>query len=884
MDKAQMLASFSGEPDRYYTVETFTDRGFERRSCRTCGRYFWTLDPDRTDCPDHGADTYSFIGEPPTSRRLDYTESWREIESFFVDNGHTSIPRYPVVCRWRDDLYYTIASIVDFQRVAGSKVFFEFPANPLVVPQTCLRFKDMDNVGVSGRHFSSFCMVGQHSVPDQGGYWKDRCIELDYSLLTGPFGIDPAEITFVEDVWAGGGSFGPSLEYFVRGLELGNAVFTEFQGTLDNHTTLDNRIIDMGAGLERFAWITMGTPTAYDCCFGPVLAMMVEARGVDVDADSLKSYYTEIARGLEESSGDMGALRRRAIGRAGMTDRQYRSRIEPLEAIYMVADHVRTLIFAISDGSLPSNVGGGYNLRMMVRRIAGAARGLDIHEMVERQIDYLSRTYPELDGHRDDVRTILDIELDRYGRSRGRMAKVAARIRDQQRSPTIPELLTLYESDGITPDYLKEAGAIPEVPAEFYPRLSQLHQQARQARQTAPDLEGIPGTEPLYYQDDPGRFEAEVLRAADNMVILDRTAFYPRGGGQEPDTGVIGNCTVRDVQKHGEVVIHYVEGTLPEVGRSITCRVDRDRRGRITRHHTATHILNASSRMVLGSWVWQHSAHKDEDHARLDVTHHSALTPQEISRIQETANGIVGQDLPVTIRYMDRGSAESRYGFRIYQGGVVPVRSVRIVSIGEVDVEACGGTHVDSTGQVQRIRITRAKRIQDGVVRMEFVAGPEAASSVQDDDDDRAAEAGLDDDDAIKEQRRRRARAMMESLLERVPSGRGSPEPGITYGGGSCVVHGADYDERFHVQMGKRLTARHSTASYCGIFRSGPAIRVMVYCGEDSAHPADGIAGTISEMLGGRAAGTRRFAQGGGRNASEVDRAISWAVSEMIPQ
>ena len=173
---------------------------------------------------------------------------------------------------------------------------------------------------------------------------------------------------------------------------------------------------------------------------------------------------------------------------------------------------------------------------MMVRRIAGAARGLDIHEMVERQIDYLSKTYPELDGHRDDVRTILDIELDRYGRSRGRMAKVAARIRDQQRSPTIPELLTLYESDGITPDYLKEAGAIPEVPAEFYPRLSELHQQARQARQTAPDLEGIPGTEPLYYQDDPGRFEAEVVRAADNMVIPGQDPPSTRAGAARSRT------------------------------------------------------------------------------------------------------------------------------------------------------------------------------------------------------------------------------------------------------------------------------------------------------------------------------------------------------------
>ena len=880
MDKAQMLASFSREPDRYYMVDTFAEQGFERRACRTCSRYFWTLDPGRADCPDHGSDTYSFIGEPPTSRRLDYTESWRRIESFFVDHGHASIPRYPVVCRWRDDLYYTVASIVDFQRVAGSKVFFEFPANPLVVPQICLRFKDIDNVGVSGRHFSSFCMVGQHAVPDTGGYWKDRCIELDYSLLTGPFGIDPAEITFVEDVWAGGGSFGPSLEYFVRGLELGNAVFTEFQGTLDNHTTLDNRIIDMGAGLERFAWVTMGTPTAYDCCFGPVLEAMMGARGVDTDAASLKSYYTEIARGLEgSSSGDVNSLRRRAAEHAGLTEHQYRSGVEPLESIYMVADHVRTLIFAISDGSLPSNVGGGYNLRMMVRRIAGAARDLDIHEMLEQQIDYLAKTYPELDGHREDVRTILDIELDRYGRSRGRMAKVAARIRERQRSPTIQELLTLYESDGITPDYLKEEGAIAEVPAEFYPRLSELHQQRHQAGQPSPDLEGVPGTDPLYYRDDPERFEAVVVRAAAGMIILDRTAFYPRGGGQEPDTGMIGDCIVRDVQKHGEVIVHYVDGAPPAAGRTVGCQVNRDRRRRITKNHTATHILNASSRMVLGSWVWQHSAYKDEDHARLDVTHHSALTPGEISRIQEVANGIVNQDLPVTIQYMDRGSAEGRYGFSIYQGGVVPVRSVRIVSIGEIDVEACGGTHVARTGEVERIRITRAKRIQDGVVRMEFVAGAEAASTTQDEE----AEASGDDDDTIKEERRQRARVVLESLLERVPTGQGSSEPGITYGGGSCVVHGEDYDERFHIQLGKKLTARHRAASYCGIFRSGPAVRVMVYCGAESPHLADRIAGTISEMLGGKAAGDERFAQGGGRDASAMGQAVSWAISEMIP-
>ena len=201
VNKAQILSRFSADPDRYYTVELFAQEGYARAACRVCGRFYWSANPNRDTCPDHDPEMYSFIGRPPTNIRLDYTESWRKIKEFFVSNNHTSIPRYPVVCRWRDDLYYTIASIVDFQRVSGSHVTFQFPANPLIIPQTCLRFKDIENVGVTGRHFSSFCMVGQHSVPDTGGYWKDTCIRLDHSLLTGPFGIPSEEITFVEDVW-----------------------------------------------------------------------------------------------------------------------------------------------------------------------------------------------------------------------------------------------------------------------------------------------------------------------------------------------------------------------------------------------------------------------------------------------------------------------------------------------------------------------------------------------------------------------------------------------------------------------------------------------------------------------------------------------------------
>ena len=357
MNKKDILTKFSADPKRYYQVELFETQGFERKACATCKRFFWTLDENRIKCPDHSSDTYSFIGNPPTKNRFDYTEAWKQVESFFVKHNHTSVNRYPVVSRWRDDLYFTVASIVDFQRVMGSKVVFEFPANPLVVPQTCLRFKDLENVGVTGRHFSSFCMIGQHSIPDENGYWKDECVNLDFNLLTQQFGIAKKEIVFVEDVWEGGGSFGSSLEYFVKGLELGNAVFTEFQGNLSKYKTLDQRIIDMGAGLERFAWITMGTPTAYDCCFGPITEKLIQDVGIDTDSTVLVPYFTEIAKNLELYD-DLSQVRKNAIKSTGLSDEQTNRVIAPLEGVYLIIDHLRTLIFAISDGALPSNVGG----------------------------------------------------------------------------------------------------------------------------------------------------------------------------------------------------------------------------------------------------------------------------------------------------------------------------------------------------------------------------------------------------------------------------------------------------------------------------------------------------------------------------------------------
>ncbi|PHY09495.1 MAG: alanine--tRNA ligase [Nitrosarchaeum sp.] len=897
MDKKEILKEFSSDPDRYYKVKLFEEQGFIRKSCLKCKRFFWTLDSGRNLCPDDADDTYSFIGDPPTTKRFDYTQAWKEVESFFVKNGHTSVSRYPVVCRWRDDLYFTIASIVDFQRVMGSKVVFEFPANPLVVPQTCLRFKDLENVGVTGRHFSSFCMIGQHSIPNAQGYWKDECVDLDFRLLTNQFGIKKEEVVFVEDVWAGGGSFGSSLEYFVRGLELGNAVFTEFQGELGKHTTLDQKIIDMGAGLERFAWITMGTPTAYDCCFGPITNKLFEKIGINSDSQLLKKYFTEIAKGLEKFD-DLTEVRKYAVKNVGLTEDQVNRIIIPLEGIYLIIDHLRTLIFAISDGALPSNVGGGYNLRMILRRVIATMNRmnlkLDLDELIDTHIDYLKETYPELNSSREDVKIILRIESRRYEESKSRMQKMASNLKEKEKAPSVDELITMYESDGITPDYLKELGVISEIPSTFYAKLSDLHQSEKKNKVQKLPLDNLPETEMLFYKEDPVEFEAKVLRVFDKSIVLDKTSFYARGGGQEPDYGTIGNFKVMDVTKHGAIIVHELEGGIPNEGDIVKCKIDSLRRNNITKNHTSTHILNSSARNVLGSWVWQHSAFKEADHARLDITHHSQLSENEINEIENVANSIIKKDIPVSIDNFDRGTAEKKYGFKIYQGGVVPVKLVRIISIGDFDVEACGGTHVKKTGDIEIIKITKTKRIQDGVVRIEFVSGQTAFDYIKQKNIDNIKN---EQESAEKEQSQNQRDMQKIKTLEKIPI---LLEQISRHTNGSaiideiyinvknsikfCLSFSDQYNEFFHINFGKKLVKENKMATYVGVFETGDTIRIIVYSGEDASKTknAGNIAKAMAEILGGAGGGDTKFAQGGGKDTSKKDEAINKAKTMIL--
>jgi alanyl-tRNA synthetase len=895
LGKRELTALFSSNPDRYYKVSLFDRLGFARRNCGKCEKSFWTLDNKREFCPDH--ENYSFIGKPPTSKRLDYVSAWKEVDKFFRANNHTIVRRYPVVCRWREDLYFTIASIVDFQRVVGNQVAFELPANPLVVPQMCLRFNDIENVGLSGRHYTGFCMIGQTCNADApGGYWKDTCIELDYGILTKGLGIKPEEITFVEDVWMGAGAFGYSLEYFVSGLELGNAVFTEFQGNENDYRVMPNKIIDMGAGLERFSWITMGTPTSYDCCFGPVVDRVREITGTDSNSEILSKYFGAVSSKLDHTS-SVRELRSLIAKEMNIDYEKLARLVAPHEAIYTIADHVRTLLFAISDGALPSNVGGGYNLRVILRRVISMLERLGwkdvkMEDISDMHVDYLKQMYPELEEHRQEVRTILQLESSRYASSRERMNSVATSLKTSKRGElSVGDLIRLYESDGITPDFLVEQGVIQGVPSTFYTKLAELHTSLAAAQAVKPirGLEGMPPTRLLYYEDDTMReFDAKVLKVVENKyVILDQTAFYPRGGGQEPDTGEIEGIKVVEVTKQAEVVIHEVEGKLAE-GQNVNAKVNARRRDLITKHHTATHVINSASRNTLGSWVWQNSAFKEEDFGRLDITHHSALAKEEVQRIEHVANCVIRENHPVLIKTYDRGDAEQQFTFRIYQGGVVPTNNVRIVNIKGWDIEACGGTHVKSTGEIGLVKIVKSERIQDGVVRLEFVAGEAAVNYMQHLDGQLTSIAhtlGSSKEKVIESfnksmEEAEVAKKKMKTMLRVVagPIARTISEQAKKLGSGVRLysTYDEELDEDYHIAVGEKAIELDPQLVYIALVSKGQGIRVIVFAGEAAREKvkAGAIAKQVSAKLGGSGGGNDRFGQGGGRSKEMVKEAL----------
>ncbi|MBZ3935775.1 alanine--tRNA ligase [Methanimicrococcus blatticola] len=756
--------------EEYEDITYFKENGFFEKECTKCGNIFWTRDEKRETCGDAPCDIYTFIGKPIFSKPMNLAEMREYFLNFFEERGHTRIDRYPVVARWRDDIYLTIASIADFQPFVTSGLVPP-PANPLTISQPCIRLNDLDSVGRTGRHLTTFEMMAHHvfNSKDKEIYWKDKTIALCDELLTS-LGADITEVTYIKSPWAGGGNAGASVEVMVGGLELATLVFMNLKesktGTIDvkgkMYERMDSYIVDTGYGLERFVWASQGTPTIYDAVFPTIVQELTNLAGIDHELNNPE--YAKIFASNAQFAGVMDVsgnanlleLRRQVADSIGMDVDELNRIMDPMEKIFAIADHTRCLTFMLGDGIIPSNVKSGYLARLVLRRtirmLADLGVNVPLSEIVALHIDNMPE-YPEFEDTFKVTEEILALEEEKYRQTieRGRKIIQKAAVRYQEKGESLPleELMEIYDSHGIPPEVSKEAakevGVTVEFPDNFYSLVADMHSEAGDKDESITGfkymdkIERLPLTKRFYY-DEPERmeFEAVVLDTFEDFVVLDNTYFYPEGGGQEADNGMLMAGTfvydVIDVQMYNGVVIHKLNITDKELlinrGDMIIGQVDKKRRMAHSRHHTATHIVNDAARKVLGNHIWQAGAQKTENRARLDISHYKHITQDEINEIEMIANKMVMENKKVHFESLDRTEAEQKYGFGLYQGGIPPGKTLRIVKVGS-DIEACGGTHCLSTGVVGPIKILKTERIQDGVERLEYAAGEAAIAAVQ---------------------------------------------------------------------------------------------------------------------------------------------------------
>ena len=723
-----------------YPVDALKELGYARKGCKKCGVFFWDVNPKKEVCGNsYCMGGYTFIENPIAKNKIDYTKLWSYFSKILKKQGYTPIDRYPVAARWREDIPFVEASIDGFiPYVISGEI--EPPENPLTIPQFCLRFNDIDNVGLTGAHYTGFIMAGQHAFVepkqyDINQYLKDLMVWFEKGL-----GLNRDKITIHELAWAGSGNFGPCVEFYAGGLELANQVYMQYKQTPSGYEDLNVKVLDMGLGYERNVWLSQATPTSYDVTFPTVIRKLDHLIGFKPNVNMVKDFlpYSALLKADEVENINKVWLK---IAKDMKVDvLELRKNILPLSALYSIAEHSRALLVAISDGALPSNVGGGYNLRVILRRaltlIDKYKWNVELQDLCELHAQYLKPLFPELRENLNGVAEILSIEKNKYETTKQKSKEIVAEL--VLKDIDEEQLIKLYDSKGIQPELIKEE-AIKlnkniKIPQDFYAKVAELHRKEKQEEEvkivaSSVQIKKPPITEVLYYEMPlVSKFKAQVLNIINNrFVILDRTAFYPESGGQEADHGLLNDSEVINVKKQGNVVIHELKNPskfheLEEV----EGKINLVRRAQLMKHHTATHIINAAAKRVLGNHINQAGAHKSEAKARIDITHYKSLSDDEIKKIEEEANKIVKKSIPIKKEPLPRNIAEKRYGVSIYQGGAVPGKVLRIINIAKTDVEACGGTHADNTAEVGQIKIIKSTKIQDGIVRLEFVAGEAA--------------------------------------------------------------------------------------------------------------------------------------------------------------
>ncbi|MHA2037091.1 MAG: alanine--tRNA ligase [Promethearchaeota archaeon] len=726
----------SKNPEKYFPTEELRSLEYIRKQCECCGNYFWTTLKEREVCGEPVCSGgFQVVIDNPSKIKLTFIEVWEKIVEILEPRGYKPISRYPCVARWNPTSEFTIASISAFQPyVITGEV--EPPAKKIIIPQFCLRFNDIENVGITGSHNTGFVMIGQHVFlsPEE---WNQGELFMDiHDFIHKGVGLPKEEITIHEDSWVGGGSFGCSVEFFSRGIELFNQVYTMFEQTPEGPRELKLKVLDMGLGQERIAWFSQATPNIYEAIFPFVLKNLREITKIELDHD-LYNRFSQFSAYLNIDEVDnIDEAWNRVSNELSIEAKELKNKIMPMTGLYSIADHARSLLFAINDGKLPSNVGGGYNLRVIFRRaisfIDQFKWAINMADVCKWHAEELKGIFPEVSENLDEIREILDVEKEKFYATKEKAGKILERELKKGEIST-NTLVELYDSNGISPDMVKEAakrqGVQIKIPDNFYGLVVERHEKTEQIHATKKemelDLNGIPETKSLYYYDytDTSN-KAKVLKIIDKMVILDQSVAYPTSGGQVHDIGTINSQKFTDTFKQGNHIVHVLEETPKfKVGDTVRVELDKFWRIQLSQHHTATHIVNAAAREILGKHINQAGARKTLKNSHLDITHYEQIPREKIMEIEKRSNEIVDKAIDLNLSFIPRSNAEQKYGMNIYQGGAVPGKNLRIVEIPGIDVEACGGTHLNNTSETGYIHITKSQKIQDGTVRLTFTAG-----------------------------------------------------------------------------------------------------------------------------------------------------------------
>jgi alanyl-tRNA synthetase len=855
---------------------------------------------------------------------------------FFRDRAHAVVPSSSLVPGNDPTLLFTNAGMVQFKDVFLGKEQRSYVR--AASSQRCVRaggkHNDLENVGYTSRHHTFFEMLGNFSF---GDYFKHDAIHFAWDFVTGTLGIaperlwvtvyehdhgaaeiwlkeigvDPARFTRLgakSNFWAMGdtGPCGPCTEIFYdhgpdiaggppgspdedgdRYVEIWNLVFMQFDRSADGTMVpLPKPSVDTGMGLERVAAVMQGVHSNYDI---------------------------DLFRNLIDAAAQATRTRDMASN-----------------SLRVIADHVRAVSFLIADGVLPSNEGRGYVLRRIMRRAIRhgfmlGQRQPFFHRLVATLEQEMGSAYPELAAQRAHIEKVVLQEEERFAETLAQgMGLLDEAIHALAGRTQIPgeTVFRLYDTYGfpvdLTSDIARERGLTIDEDG-FEAAMDAQRARARAASKFNVDLRGDitvdSQTSFVGYDGEHGagrivalfkdRQPVDALTAGERgQVVLDVTPFYAESGGQVGDRGVLTTSTakfvVEDTQKLGKAHLHVgtlQEGTL-ERGESIEAYVDGERRQATRLNHSATHLLHAALRQVLGPHVLQKGSLVAPDRLRFDFSHYSAVTPEELARIESLVNAEIRRNADAETRLMNFDAAVAAGAMALF--GEKYDDEVRVLRIGEFSTELCGGTHVKRAGDIGLFKIVSEGGVAAGVRRIEAVTGQGAYDYVVETDHKLRDVAGLvrgsrdDVEDKVRQliDRARRLEKEVAQLKGRIASGgsRDLAAEAKPIGGGGVRLVAANLDGADAATLRNTVDQLKS--------KLGSAIIVLgAAAGDDKVTLIAGVTGNLTDrvkageivnfvarQVGGKGGGRADLAQAGGTQPAKLDAALETLVDWLTPQ